>query len=104
MVPAMIAFPGFIVGRLANIAAAFLHSHMAWTCAAALGSGFRKVAGRSSEFIRPPRCGVAPLDKRIGVELSMNDPHPGIFDGPVADGGDFASELRILDLRHTTKR
>ena len=33
----------------------------------------------------------------------MNDAHAGIFEGAVADSGDFTSELRILDLRHPAK-
>src|SRR3954452_6358531 len=46
---------------------------------------------------------AAELHERISIELSVNDPHPGIFDRPVADGGNLAPELRVLDLRYAAE-
>src|SRR6478735_1052184 len=46
---------------------------------------------------------AARLHERISVELSVDDPHAGIFERPVADGGNLAPELRVLDLRHAAE-
>jgi hypothetical protein len=43
------------------------------------------------------------LHQRISIELSVDDPHAGIFERPVADGGHLAPELRVLDLRHAAE-
>src|SRR3954465_387808 len=57
--------------------------------------------------MRPaPRGGLrfpTELHDRISVELSVDDPYAGIFERPVADGGNLAPELRVLDLRHAAE-
>src|SRR5215218_5028279 len=43
--------------------------------------------------------GRTELRKRISIELSVDNSHAGIFQRPIADCGNLAPELRVLDLR-----
>src|SRR3954468_21313569 len=43
------------------------------------------------------------LSGGVRIELRVDDPHAGIFERPVADGGNLAPKLRVLELRHAAE-